>query len=187
MPGILLQSGLAAPAFADRLDRTFDRPKKQPNETTPFTCAMFAPALRIALGKSRSTSDRTLLERALDAADALDLVQAAFEERINASKAARGEKPTRLSKGWQAEVDGYARDAEEIQREQLSVYEAELDPREIVVALSSGLQSDLSFWNGAAKYAHAADRPIVEELVAAKRRLLSALDTAVQGLAQGAT
>jgi hypothetical protein len=143
---------------------------------------MFAPALRIAQEKSRSSSGRTLLALAQGAADALEAVEAAFEERINASKAARGEKPTRLSKGRQAQVDGYAKDAAAMQREQLSVYEAELGPLDIVVALRDGLRRDLGFWNGVAKHAHPADRPIVEELVAAKRTLLAALDAAARGL-----
>lgn len=147
---------------------------------------MFVPALRIALAKARSLSDRNLLEQALSAAEALQLVEAGFEGRINASKAARGENPTKLSKSRKAEIDGYASDAEEIQREQLSAYEVELEPREIVDALRAGLQSDLRFWDGAAKYAHAADRPIVEEFVAAKRSLLLALDAAAEGVGKGA-
>lgn len=137
---------------------------------------MFVPALRIALGKMGPLSDRSLFEQALSAAQALELVAAGFEERINANKAARGEKPTRLSKGQRAQIESYTSDAQALEREQLAIHEAELSPQEIVQALRTGLQSDLTFWSGAAKYAHADDRAIVEEFVAAKQRLLVNLD-----------
>ena len=136
---------------------------------------MFATALRIALSKSLEPQARAALERALPAAEDLERIESGFEERINASKAARGEKPTRLSKARKAQVRGYADDAAAMRKEQLALYDAELNPSEIVNALHAGLQTDVQFWDGAVKYTHPSDIRVVEELVAAKRQFLEAL------------
>jgi hypothetical protein len=46
---------------------------------------------------------------------------------------------------------------------------------EIVTALRAGPDSDLKFWNDAARHAHRVDLPVVEEFVAAKRHLLESM------------
>jgi hypothetical protein len=137
---------------------------------------MFHSALRIALSKASTAEERAALEQALAAAEELEHVESDFEGKINASKAARGEKPTSLSKARRAQVRGYADDAAAMSKEQLSVLQAELGASEIVNALHVGLQSDLQFWNGAAKYTHPSDMPVLEEFVAAKQRLFEALE-----------
>jgi hypothetical protein len=108
---------------------------------------MFHSALRIALSKASTAEERAALEQALAAAEELEHVESDFEGKINASKAARGEKPTSLSKARRAQVRGYADDAAAMSKEQLSVLQAELGASEIVNALHVGLQSDLQFWN----------------------------------------
>ncbi|MBL8378641.1 MAG: hypothetical protein JNM79_12280 [Burkholderiales bacterium] len=136
---------------------------------------MFVSALRIALAKSVAAPERTALESALPAAEDLERIEAGFVQKINAGKAARGEKPTQLPKARKAQVRGYADDAIAMQKEQLASFESELNSREIVSALHSGLQSDLQFWENSAKYAHPSDLPILEEFVGAKQRLFEAL------------
>jgi hypothetical protein len=108
-------------------------------------------------------------------AEDLERIESGFEDKINASKAARGEKPTHLSKARKAQVRGYADDADAMQKEQLALFEAELTSREILTALYAGLQSDLQLWNGAAKHTHPSDMSVVEEFVVAKRRLFESL------------
>lgn len=137
---------------------------------------MFVPAIRIALSKCATPEGRSTLEAALVAAADLERIESAFEDKVNASKAARGEKPTQLSKARRVQVRSYAEDAGTLQREQLALYEAELTSEEIARALRAGLESSLQFWSGAAKHTHQADMPVVEEFVAAKRRLCSLLE-----------
>ena len=136
---------------------------------------MFHAALRLALAKAATPAERAALESALSVAQELERIETGFEDKINASKAARGEKPTHLSKGRGAQVRGYSEDASAMQKEQLALFEAEFSSHEIVRSLHAGLQSDLQFWSGAAKYTHPSDLPVVEEFVGAKKRLFKAL------------
>jgi hypothetical protein len=136
---------------------------------------MFAPALRIVLAKTNVPASRAALEQALLRAESLARVESEFEAKINASKARRREKPTRLSKSRRAQVDEYAEDAATLQAEQLSVFESELSANEILAALKSGLDTDLQFWANAAKYTHPDDLPVVQEFVKAKLELQESL------------
>lgn len=147
---------------------------------------MFAPALRIALAKLDGTVSADALSRALRDAEALSQIESEFESKINASKAMRGEKPTRLSKSRQAQVIQYATDAESLQAEQLAAFEAEMSAAEVVAALKSGIDSDLRFWANAAKYTHPADLAVVEEFVGAKRSLQESLALCIARPSAGA-
>ena len=136
---------------------------------------MFTPSLRIALGKADSDSEGSALGECLRFAEALDEIESNFESRINASKADRGVKPTSLSAAKRSELSGYQSDADELAKQQLLQFEALLSAKEIASALRSALESDMKFWNSAAKHTHPADLPVVHELVGAKRSLLDAL------------
>jgi hypothetical protein len=140
---------------------------------------MFSSALRIAIGQASAPDESRALERALEKADALGRIEADFEARIAASKAARGEGPTRLSRAKQEQLSGFAADQAELQAQQMAAFEA-LTSREIVAALKAGLRTDLQFWSGAAKHTHPADLPVVEEFVNAKRELLAALSECLE-------
>ncbi|MCW5658491.1 MAG: hypothetical protein KIT60_12370 [Burkholderiaceae bacterium] len=136
---------------------------------------MFASALRIALGKAQGCASAAALSRALLAAESLETIEANFESSINASKAKRGEKPTRLSKSRRSQIDQYTADGAAFQAQQLTEFETALSASQIVAALAAGLASDLQFWSNAAKYTHPDDLPVVNELVSAKRELHVAL------------
>ena len=136
---------------------------------------MFVQALQIALTKSDVSTARPAVEQALLRAETLALLESQFEVKINASKAARGEKPTSLSSSRRAEVDEFAKDATALQTEQLASFASESSAFRILAALKSGLVSDLKFWSNAAKYTHPGDLSLVQELVNAKRELKEAL------------
>ena len=136
---------------------------------------MFAPALRIARAKTTVLQSCAALEQALLRAEVLARLESEFEAKINASKARRGEKPTKLPKSRRAQLSGYADDASTLQAEQLALFESELSANEILAALKSGLDTDLQFWAGAAKYTHPEDLPVVQEFVKAKLELQESL------------
>ena len=137
---------------------------------------MFSSALRIAIDKASTPKELRALEIALAKADALGHIEAVFEAKINASKAARGEEPTKLSRAKQEQLRSLADDQAALQAQQLIAFDAATSANEIVSALKAGLRSDVEFWSGAAKYTHAADLHVVEEFVNAKRELLAALN-----------
>jgi hypothetical protein len=137
---------------------------------------MFNSALRIAIAKASAPEEIRALEVALAKADALGHIEAAFETKINASKAARDEGPTKLSRAKQEQLSAFADDQAALQAQQQVEFEAATSANEIVAALRAGLRADVQFWSGAAKYTHAADLHVVEEFVNAKRELLTALN-----------
>ncbi len=136
---------------------------------------MYIQALQIALSKNADSAWRKLLEDALHKAEVLALVESQLEAKINASKASRGETPTKLSKSRRAEIDSFDNDAVSLQAEQLERYKSESSAREIVATLKSGLNSDLKFWSDAVKHAHPGDLPVVQEFIDAKRELQKSL------------
>jgi len=136
---------------------------------------MFVPALRIALAKTNHPATCAALEQALLTAESLARVESDFETKINASKARRGEKPTRLSKSRRAQLSEYADDASALEAEQLAAFDSESSANEILTALKSGLDADLKFWTNAAKYTHPDDMPVVQEFVKAKLELQESL------------
>jgi hypothetical protein len=142
---------------------------------------VYVQALQIAISKDDGTASRPALQQALLKAEALARVESQFESRVNASKASRGERPTKLSKSRQAEVDGFATDSAGLQAEQLVLFRSELAAHEIVQALKSGLDSDLKFWSTAAKHTHPGDLPVVQEFVDAKRELRESLALCIAG------
>lgn len=144
------------------------------------TNSMFASALRIAISKASMPEELRALEMALAKADTLGRIEAEFETKINASKAGRGEGPTKLSRAKQEELRGFADDAAAMHEQQLIAFEAAASSAEIVTALKAGLRTDVQFWSGAARYTHPADLPVVEEFVNAKRELLTALNECLE-------
>jgi hypothetical protein len=146
---------------------------------------MFSSPLRIAITKASTPEEVRVLEIALAKADALGQIEGAFESKINASKAARGEGPTKLPRAKREQLSEFADDQAALQAQQLVAFEAATSAMEIVTALTAGLRSDLKFWSGAAKYTHAADLPVVEEFVNAKRELLTALNDCLKSRSPG--
>lgn len=147
---------------------------------------MFSAAIRIAKAKASAPEEFQALEKVLAKAEALDRIEAAFEAKINASKAERGEGPTKLSRARREQLSALADDQVALQAGQLVAFEASTSASEIVTALKTGLRADLQFWSGAAKYTHPADLPVVEEFVNAKRELLAALIAYLKDRSPGA-
>lgn len=136
---------------------------------------MFVQSLEIARSKAESPALESCLDSALQFARILDEVEVAFESRINASKAARGEPPTRLTQARREQIAEYTADAHDLFAEQLALYRTSLSSREIAAALQAGLLNDLQFWRKSGKHVHPADLPLVERFVEAKQDLYNAL------------
>jgi predicted nucleic acid-binding Zn-ribbon protein len=147
---------------------------------------MFSRYIEVAAAKASSEEERESLRAIQAAASRLDEQERTFEARINASKAARGEGPTKLSKAKRREVDQYAADAAEMADEQLRTFSALDHAREVITALHGGLRADVRFWSKAPDMAHPSDRPIVEEFTLAKKDLLAAMSAYLQKFAGGA-
>jgi hypothetical protein len=141
---------------------------------------MFARYIEVAAAKASSEDELESLRAIQAAASRLDEQERTFEARINASKAARGEGPTKLSKAKRQEVDQYAADAAEMADEQLRTFSAFDHAREVISALHGGLRADVRFWSKAPAMAHPSDRPIVEEFTLAKKELLAAMSAYLQ-------
>ena len=136
---------------------------------------MLAPSLQVALTKARTGEEQRSLERLVALATQLDRVEADFEHKINASKALRGEAPTKLTKAQRERLAELAADERELEAEQLVDLEVLSSAREIVEALHLGMEDDIRFWGQTKKHAHAADWPVIEELVSAKNALFQAM------------
>jgi hypothetical protein len=142
---------------------------------------MYVQALQIALSKNVDSVWHKLLEQAITKAEMLALVESQFEAKVNASKASRGEKPTKLSKSRRAEIDSFDVDAATLRVDLLAQYKSEFSARQIVATLKSGLDSDLKIWSSAAKHSHPDDLPTVQEFVNAKRELGESLAHCLAG------
>jgi hypothetical protein len=136
---------------------------------------MFVRAIQLAISKDDHSVPTTELAVALGKAENLARLEASFESDIDASKARRGEKPTRLPKPRQSEIDGYAADASAMEAGQLASFQTDRSARQIVATLRSALNADLKFWATATQHTHPGDLRIVQDLVAAKVDLRDAL------------
>lgn len=136
---------------------------------------MLAPSVQIAFEKTTSPAEREMLGQALSLAHRLDLIEASFEGKINASKAARGEAPTKLSRSERDELQQLYQDEKELELQQLAELQSLSSAAEVVVALHMGLESDLSFWKHTKGHVQGGDVAIIRELVDAKSSLLESL------------
>ena len=129
----------------------------------------------LAATKAASELERQRLETVIQAARQHQAVADAFESRINASKALRGEGPTRVSRGQRAELDALARDAERGQAEVLE-HMAQVDSAaEILAAVLPALEDDVAFWAQSRRHAHPADLPVIDDFTQAKAALRDAV------------
>jgi hypothetical protein len=135
---------------------------------------MFEHSVKLAIHKAATEQEHLALRSVCAVAVALDEQERTFEARINESKARRGEPPTQLSKAKRQEVDQYARDAEELTKEQLRQFEA-LDAWAIVFSLHMALETDARFWSKAHLKAHPSDASIIQDFAQAKADLRDAL------------
>lgn len=131
--------------------------------------------LHIAIEKAPSSEAKA----ALIAIESLflDVVEfeASFKQRIEDSKKARGEGPTKLRKAKREEIAHYEQDAIELERELTDSFRS-LSSTEIVRALHNGLASDLDFWKGALKHFHPVELPLGKEKVDLTEKLFKAMN-----------
>ena len=135
---------------------------------------MWSPFIEIAASKA-AAAERSMLEQILSLAIRLDELEASFESKINASKASRGESPTRLSKSEREELQHLAEDEKDLESELLVEYRKMRDASDIVASLHADSELDVSFWRDNRGHAHPDDRPILGELVEAKADLSEAM------------
>lgn len=131
--------------------------------------------IQIAISKTSSSKELHSLNEILKLADTLDMIESAFEDRINSNKALRGEKPTGVTRTKRQEINQYKKDAEELTNQLVKDFSLMENPREIIQAICFGFDGDIAFWKQAGKYAHPADMPVIEELLSAKIKLHDAL------------
>jgi hypothetical protein len=131
--------------------------------------------IEIAVSKVRSSEELKLMDEIARLAANLAAFELTFEERINANKALRGEKPTPLQRKKKRELTEYDKDAEELTSQLAQEFASMENAHDIIQALCAGLNTDIRFWEQAHKYTHPADLPIVSEYLSAKTRLRDAM------------
>ena len=129
---------------------------------------MMEPFVKLALARAASDAERIALEPVAVAARALDAEERSFPSRIAENKARRGEGPTKLSKKRQAEVDGYATDADAMDAGLLAQFEGLASAASVVRCLKTALDGDVAFWSKNQSKAHPADAPLLAQFLAAK-------------------
>ena len=133
--------------------------------------------LEIAISKAPDEKSRAALQAMKPALAAVVQSEATFVQRIEASKTARGEGATKLSKRKKQEVDGYQSDAIELGRKHTESLKKFERPDTIIRIIQSGLAQDIEFWGENLKHVHQAELPIVQENLAVKRKLLGETNT----------
>lgn len=136
---------------------------------------MFQRFIELAATKAQTDEQRQALQAILPLAAELDGQEQTFGARLDASRAARGEGPVKVGRKKQRELDGYARDAQEIEDAQLEEFSRLDAPWLIVYSLHAGLVSDLGLWSKPVPGVHPSDAVIIREFVAAKLELRDAL------------
>lgn len=132
-------------------------------------------SIQIAITKTTSPEELDLLNEISKLVETLDTLESSFEERINNNKVLRGEKPTRLTRSKKIEINQYKKDADDLANKLTKDFMLMENAKDIIQAIRSGFDSDITFWKQAVKYAHPADLPIVDEFLVAKIKLRDAL------------
>jgi len=128
--------------------------------------------LEIAISKAPDEKSRAALQAMKPALEAVVHSDSTLVQRIEASKIARGEGVTKLSKRKKQEVDGYERDAVELGRKHTESLKRFQRADTIIRIVQGGLAQDIDFWGKTLKHIHKAELPIVQEHIAVKRKLL---------------
>ena len=136
---------------------------------------MFEQFIQLAVSKAATDEEIAALLPIVAAASDLDEQERTFAARIHASKAARGEAPTDVSKAKHQELDQLAADAMDMAAAQLKGFAALDGAGSIIFALHMGLVSDAAFWAKAHLKAHPSDAAIVQAFSGAKARFRDAL------------
>ena len=136
---------------------------------------MNSEQLCIAIEKAPSPEARAALQALESQFSEVVVFESSFKQRIEASKIARGEVPTKLRKAKRAEVASYEQDAIEMERALTESFRS-LSSAKIIRLLCSGLSSDLKFWKSALGHFDPAELPIGQEKVVLTEKLLKVMN-----------
>lgn len=139
--------------------------------------------LDLLLARATDHATRRKLARLEPLVSALQRYEGSFIERVNVSKATRGEAPTRLSRSEQQRIAGLAQDAAEIDAEVTQMLQQMDDIDEMLEIFRLPLADDIAFHEQSLRHYHPDERPIGEEGLALKRSLLDAIDAVLSDLA----
>ena len=129
--------------------------------------------LEIAIANAGDQAAKSMLKALVPTYEKYCALDRSFVERINASKVARGEGPTKLNKRKRGEIAEYEKDATEGERNLTKEFRG-MSASSIIFSMDYALETALKFWGGAMlKHAHPADRAIIEEVVETMRSLKS--------------
>lgn len=129
---------------------------------------------RIAATKTTDLVALAMLEQLVRAAQELADAEAALPERINANKAKRGERPTKLSKAKKEQLGELAQDHLNLDANLCDDFRKMTEPSQIVWSAQYALTQDLPNARKFLKYYHADDLFLGEEIVRLKTVLLEA-------------
>lgn len=127
---------------------------------------------RIAATKTTDPDALSMLSELAQLAHALVMAEATFPERINANKAKRGERPTKLPRKTTEMLDALAKDQIDTDRDVCEAFANAGSPSEILASAAYALEQDIPNAKQLLKYYHPDDLSLGEELLALKVQLL---------------
>jgi hypothetical protein len=130
---------------------------------------------RIAAEKAKTPAAHGALQALAELAAAYEDADASFPLRINASKAARGEKPTDISPSMREKLSSLEADRTALDDDLARQFSALPDSESIVRALHHAMSSELPTAEKNLKYFHPSDLPIGKDIVERKSQLVAAM------------
>lgn len=128
--------------------------------------------IALAAEKTSDPKAREHLKRIEVLARELVVLERGFPSKIAASKARRGEEPTKLKKGEKAMLAEFDEDVANIdQEEAMEHFKNASNAREILESLAFELPGSPKDWSFMLPKAHPADRVLIEEVVSVQRAI----------------
>jgi hypothetical protein len=130
---------------------------------------------RIAADKAKTPSARAALEALAELAASYEEADDSFPERINASKAARGERPTKISPHMREHLSSLEDDRKALDDDLARQFRALSSASSVVRALHCAMSDDLPRAEKNLKHFHPADLLIGKDLVERKSQLVNGM------------
>ncbi len=127
---------------------------------------------RIAATKTTHPAALGMLAGLEKLAQELATAEASFPERINANKAKRGEKPTKLPRRKTEELKELEQDQIDIDQQVCEDFLKVDTPSQIVASVAYALEQDIPTAKKFLKHYHPDDLPLGEEIITLKVQLL---------------
>jgi len=131
---------------------------------------------RIAATKTTDPAALGMLAGLENLAQELATAEASFPERINANKAKRGEKSTKLPRRKAEELKELEQDQIDIDQQVCEDFLKADTPSQIVASVSYALKQDIPTAKKFLKHYHPDDLPLGEEIFNLKEQLLEMVD-----------